>query len=107
MQRGEMMVVGAATSGGKSILLYQAALTALMQGKHVAIFSLEMPSKAILQRMASNLIGKQIIPMREANVVNDWRNVANAKEISSAIEQLMKMNLTLRDDLSDVGEITW
>ena len=105
MQRGEMMVVGAATSGGKSILLYQAALTALMQGKNVAIFSLEMPSKAILQRMASNLIGKQIIPMREANVVNDWRNVANAKEISSAIEQLMKMKLTLRDDLSDVGEI--
>ena len=105
MRRGEMMVVGAQTSGGKSILLYQAALNALLDGKAVTIFSLEMPAKSILQRMACNLIGKTIIPMRELSTVTDWRSVATAKDVSSAISQLMKMKLTIRDDLSEVGEI--
>jgi replicative DNA helicase len=105
MRRGEMLVVGAQTSGGKSILLYQAALNALLDGKSVTIFSLEMPAKSILQRMACNLIGKTIVPMREISAVSDWKTVASAKDISSAIGQLMKMKLTIRDDLSEVGEI--
>jgi replicative DNA helicase len=104
-RRGEMLVVGAQTSGGKSILLYQAALQALLNGKSVTIFSLEMPAKAILQRMASNLVGKTILPMREMAGVTEWRGVASAKDISSAIIQLMQMKLTIRDDLSEVGEI--
>jgi len=37
--------------------------------------------------------------------VTEWRGVASAKDISSAITQLMQMNLTIRDDLSEVGEI--
>jgi replicative DNA helicase len=105
MRRGEMLVIGAQTSGGKSILLYQAALNALLDGKAVTIFSLEMPAKSILQRMACNLIGKTIVPMREISAVSDWKTVASAKDISNAIGQLMKMNLTIRDDLSEVGEI--
>lgn len=105
MRRGEMLVIGAQTSGGKSILLYQAALNALLDGKSVTIFSLEMPAKSILQRMACNLIGKTIVPMREIDAVSDWKTVASAKDISNAIGQLMKMNLTIRDDLSEVGEI--
>ena len=105
MRRGEMLVVGAQTSGGKSILLYQAALNALLDGKAVTIFSLEMPAKSILQRMACNLIGKTIVPMREINAVSDWKTVASAKDISNAIGQLMQMNLTIRDDMSEVGEI--
>ena len=104
-RRGEMLVVGAQTSGGKSILLYQAALQALLNGKSVTIFSLEMPAKAILQRIASNLLGKTILPLREMEGVTEWRGVASAKDISSAIVQLMGMNLTIRDDLSEVGEI--
>ena len=104
-RRGEMLVVGAQTSGGKSILLYQAALQALLNGKSVTIFSLEMPAKAILQRIASNLLGKSILPLREMEGVTEWRGVASAKDISSAITQLMGMNLTIRDDLSEVGEI--
>jgi replicative DNA helicase len=105
MRRGEMLVVGAQTSGGKSILLYQAALNALLDGKAVTIFSLEMPAKSILQRMACNLIGKTIVPMREISAVSDWKTVATAKDISNAIGQLMTMNLTIRDDMSEVGEI--
>ena len=105
VKRGEMMVVGAQTSGGKSILLYQAALNALRDGKSVVIFSLEMPARAILQRMACNLIGKQIVPVRDLEAVMVWRDVAQATDIASAVNQLMKMPLTIRDDLSDVAEI--
>jgi replicative DNA helicase len=105
IRRGEMLVVGAQTSGGKSILLYQAALQALLAGKSVCIFSLEMPAKAILQRIASNLIGKSILSMREMKGLSEWRGIASVKDISSAITQLMSMNLTIRDDLSEVNEI--
>jgi replicative DNA helicase len=64
-----------------------------------------MPAKAILQRIASNLLGKTILPLREMEGVTEWRGVASAKDISSAITQLMQMKLTIRDDLSEVGEI--
>lgn len=105
VRRGEMMVVGAQTSGGKSILLYQAALNALQDGKSVTIFSLEMPAKAILQRMASNLIGKQIVPVGEMQAAAFLTSVAQLRDITTAVTQLMKMPLTIRDDLSEVGEI--
>jgi replicative DNA helicase len=102
-QRGEMVVVGAQTSGGKSILLYQIALEALLNNKSVAIFSLEMPSKSILRRMASNLIGKRIV--NSGDFGDGTSFVASHKEVANALQSLMKMKLTLRDDLSEVGAI--
>jgi replicative DNA helicase len=102
-QRGEMVVVGAQTSGGKSILLYQIALEALLNDKSVAIFSLEMPSKSILRRMAANLIGKRIV--NSGDFGDGTSFVASHKEVANALQSLMKMKLTLRDDLSEVGAI--
>mgnify|MGYP003333007069 CR=1 FL=1 len=101
--RGEMVVVGAQTSGGKSILLYQIALEALLDNKSVAIFSLEMPCKSILRRMASNMIGKRIV--NQGDFGDGTSFVATFKEISNALQALVKMPVTLRDDLSEVGEI--
>lgn len=101
--RGEMVVVGAQTSGGKSILLYQIALEALLDGKSVAIFSLEMPCKTILRRMASNIIGKRIV--NQGDFGDGTSYVASFKEIANALQALNKMPITLRDDLSEVGAI--
>jgi replicative DNA helicase len=101
--RGEMVVVGAQTSGGKSILLYQIALEALMDNKSVAIFSLEMPCKTILRRMASNIIGKKIV--NQGDFGDGTSFVASFKEIANALQALNKMPITLRDDLSEVGAI--
>ena len=42
MRSGELWVVGARTSGGKSILMLQMATEAIRQGKNVAIFTLEL-----------------------------------------------------------------
>lgn len=103
--RGEMLVVGADTGGGKSILLYQAALAALEAGKNVAIFSLEMPAKAILRRMASNLVGKRVEGMRDMLAAQDQRSIATGHDLSKALTALMRMPLTVHDTLSEVGEI--
>ncbi len=105
MMRGEMLVVGADTGGGKSILLYQAALKALEDNKNVAIFSLEMPAKAILRRMAANLIGKRVEGARDILQATDQRNIATGHELSNALGRLMRMPLTIHDTLSEVGEI--
>ena len=105
LKRGDVMVVGAQTSGGKSILLYQAALTQLLAEKSVVIFSLEMPCKSILQRMAANLVGKEIVSAREMARISNWSNVATNNELAMAIQKLMGMKLTLRDDLSDMSDI--
>jgi replicative DNA helicase len=101
--RGEMLVVGADTGGGKSILLYQAALQALEAGKRVAIFSLEMPAKAILRRMAANMIGKRVEGIRE--MTGDQRHVASGFDLSNAFARLMNYPLTIHDTISEVAEI--
>lgn len=101
--RGEMLVVGADTGGGKSILLYQAALRALEDGKRVAIFSLEMPAKAILRRMAANMIGKRVEGFRE--MTGDQRHVASGDDLSNAFARLMNYPLTIHDKISEVAEI--
>lgn len=101
--RGEMVVVGAQTSGGKSILLYQIALEALLDGKSVAIFSLEMPCKAILRRMAANIIGKKIVNAGDFGDGTSY--VASFKDIAKTLQKLASMKLTLRDDISEVGSI--
>ena len=100
MRRGELFVVGAPTGGGKSILLYQAAMEALLKGKSVAIFSLEMPAKAILQRIASNMIGKRVIGLQELSKLDDKRNVASGPELMNAMSKLMDMPITICDTLS-------
>ena len=65
IHRGQLLVVAAETSGGKSILLGQAALACAQAGKSVALFSLEMPATDILARMAANLAGCRIKSARE------------------------------------------
>jgi replicative DNA helicase len=105
VMRGEMFVVGADTGGGKSILLYQIALRALEAGKKVAIFSLEMPAKAILRRMACNMIGKRVETAREMTGIIDRQHIATPKELTSTLSKLMTMPLMIHDTLSEVGEI--
>lgn len=105
IRRGEMIVAAAETSGGKSILLGQYVLEALKAGKAVAVFSLEMPSKTVLQRLAAAKIGKPIIPLSEIGPIDNQRNLATGADITKAFSWLVKSRLTIRDDLQEVGEI--
>lgn len=53
MRKGELWVIGAKTSGGKSILMLQIAAHSIHAGKRVAIFSLEMGADEVIGRMIS------------------------------------------------------
>jgi len=67
----ELWVVAADTSGGKSVIMLQAALEVLREGKRVLIVSLEMDAATIAGRMISNL----------KSVPNDlWRKPKMAKK---------------------------
>jgi replicative DNA helicase len=101
MTRGELAVVAAESSGGKSVVLLQSALRAARDGKKVVVFSLEMPARQVLHRMACNLCGKTIprtFP-REPN-----RIILNAA--LAALQALDGMPLIIRDDLFSLGDIT-
>jgi len=67
----ELWVIAADTSCGKSVIMLQAALEVLREGKRVLIVSLEMNAATIAGRMISNL----------KSVPNDiWRKPKMAKE---------------------------
>lgn len=53
MRKGELWVIGAKTSGGKSILMLQMAAAAVTDGKRVAIFTLELATEEVVGRMIS------------------------------------------------------
>lgn len=55
MRPGELWVIGAKTSGGKSVLMLQMAAKAVIEGKRVLVFSLEMGVDEVVARMVSNL----------------------------------------------------
>jgi len=105
VMRGELLTIASETSGGKSIFLGQFAVEALKAGKAVAFFSLEMPSRSILRRLAAAKIGKPIRPLSEIATINDQRNSATGDQINQALTWLMKSKLTIRDDLHEIGEI--
>ena len=58
LRKGELTVVGAKTSGGKSVLMLQIAQHVVSSGNRVAIFSLEMGADEVIGRMIA--CGKRI-----------------------------------------------
>lgn len=105
IHRGEMLVVGADTSGGKSILLQQAALAAATKLKPVVMFSLEMPAKDILRRMASNIVGRRLADAHELLNGEPAQGLATNRDLAAAMSRMMNLPLIIRDDLTEVGEI--
>jgi replicative DNA helicase len=89
----ELWVVAAETSGGKSVIMLQAALSALKEGKRVFIVSLEMDAPTIAGRMIANL----------KSIPNDvWRKPKMASpavlnRATSGMIELEGMPLTIDD----------
>lgn len=99
IQRGELGVVAAATSGGKSILLCMATLAAGRAGKPVAVFSLEMPAKDILRRMGANMAGVPLKGQMDKPTPHDMNKT------TQAITVLRGMQLHIEDSLTSLSEI--
>tara|TARA_Y100000004_G_scaffold40321_1_gene43619 strand:+ start:1169 stop:2488 length:1320 start_codon:yes stop_codon:yes gene_type:complete len=89
--RGEVMVISAPTSCGKSQLALNVALkTAISDGKGVAIFSFEMPSEQIMKRMTQISSGK--------NIAHTLTKLDESKdkdfiEIDNSIKKLQEANI--------------
>jgi len=99
VQRGELAVVAAETSRGKSVVLGMAAKEAAEDGKAVAIFSLEMKAKDYLKRIAANVAGCPIKGILERPSQPEINRASNA------ITAVSRMNLTVVDNLSEMGAI--
>lgn len=90
----ELWVVAADTSGGKSVIMLQAALEVLREGKRVLIVSLEMNAATIAGRMISNL----------KSVPNDlWRKPKMAKkyhleQAALGMQAFSEFKLTIDDE---------
>lgn len=69
--RGELTIVGARPSMGKSMFASSALLRTAMAGEGVAFFSLEMTAKALGRRMASDLAWNRSQPIPYFNIGRD------------------------------------
>jgi len=99
--RGEVMVISAPTSCGKSQLALNLALrTALTEKKGVAIFSFEMPADQIMKRMTQISSGKNI------NHVNSKLNKdKDFDELMGATQRLCDSNIHIINYVKNVTEL--
>lgn len=82
---GDLWVIAAETSGGKSVAMIQAATNFLASGKRVLIVSLEMQAPLIVSRMAACHGGVNLRTFRhpkEANKLDLQKAKRTVKEIS-------------------------
>jgi len=97
---GDLIIIGARPSMGKTGLMNTLALNKLTQGKGACIFSLEMPAEKIVARMIANV---GLIPMNEINrgLISDFNKYAETKQY--LIKN--KSKLLIIDHVSDVESI--
>lgn len=98
-KRGELAVVAAETSGGKSILLVQTALANVLQDKAVVFFSLEMPAKQVLERFVSNFVDANVRKAVES------RSKEGIAKLTNAIAALQNKRLQIESEYSDLESI--
>ena len=101
MHKGEMMTIAAETGGGKSILLVQAVVANLLEGKSCLFFSLEMSGEDIYRRLAANIAG---VPVREMEdyKVNYGRELP---AITEALTKLYSLPIEVIDFMHDMDSI--
>lgn len=93
MRAGELWVVGAKTSGGKSVLMLQMASEMIAKGKRVAIFSLELGVEEVMARI---VCGMTRVSM--ADIMNPRQLMkGDLVKIQRAVKSLMEQNFAVCD----------
>lgn len=73
LEKGKLYLIGGRPSMGKSTLAFNFAAEAAINGKNVAVFSLEMPKKDIFKKLCSSLGSveyskfRNLVPMSESD----------------------------------------
>ncbi|PAF44317.1 replicative DNA helicase [Helicobacter sp. 11S02596-1] len=83
--KGELIIIGARPSMGKTTLFLNMAQTILNHGKGVAVFSLEMPAEHLMLRMLSALSS---IPLQDLKIGNldekQWEELSRCSDIMAS-----------------------
>lgn len=99
LEGGDMVILGARPSMGKTALVLKVALNVARKGGTVAIFSLEMSEKQLTRRFASMISGVSSSVLRKADMSADtYRRLADACEIMYDLPILM-------DETSDINPL--
>ncbi len=96
---GDMVILGARPSMGKTALALKVALNVARKGGTVVIFSLEMSEKQLTRRFASMISGVSSSVLRKADMSADtYRRLADACEVMYDMPILM-------DETSDINPL--
>jgi replicative DNA helicase len=93
LKPGELWVIGAETSGGKSVLMLQMAAHLASEGKRVLVFSLEMTASEVAARMTS-YHGR--IPYGHITMPRTASKFSLGK-IQSTVEEICKWDMMIED----------
>ena len=94
-QNGELIIIAGRPSMGKTAFALNIAENVATAGKAVAVFSLEMSRKLLIQRLLSSVSGMSASKLKYANIAdNEWA------ELSNAAQALGNMNILI-DDSAD------
>ena len=98
LQPGEYIVIGGATSSGKSALAANLTLDVLLEGQGVAFFSYEMPRRQVIARLIADLAGVEISKVFRPAVFRPSKS--EHRSIREATQRLRKTQLHLFDSSS-------
>jgi replicative DNA helicase len=93
MRPNELWVVGAKTSGGKSVLMLQIASNMLSEGKRVAIFSLELGVEEVMARTISSLTRVSMSEIMNPRQITK----SSLLKIQAKIQELKNQNFAICD----------
>lgn len=94
MRPGQLIVIGAPTKGGKTALALNIAQRTADDGNGVGVFSLEMSSGELIDRMVSSLTGTDI------SILSKNPTKGDMDKIQFGIAQVAKLPIWIRDESS-------
>ncbi len=101
MQQGISVFCGL-PSDGKSVLMIQACLNAILDGKNVIVFEMDMPDTDVLKRLSCLASGVDITKFKKG----ETRTVGEHKDMTKIFRQLRDCdNLEIYDTIFDIVEI--
>ena len=98
---GSFVLISAASSGGKSLLAAQATLHAALDGKSIALFSLEMSERELITRMLCHLANASMKRLLQKRLYK-----FESERLLKAVETLAPLSVALEDRfIRDAGSI--
>lgn len=111
LYRGDVLMITAPTSCGKSALSFQMAFQAAMRGHRIALYPLEMKQKQSLKRAIAQLSGynAEFVRKLAINAKTEAQNQQAQKAVrdfADAASTVINMRPHMRDDLHSIEAIT-